>query len=217
MRANEQALRQTVQSVAVFAAVTFSDTDPDGEARYAALRQRIGLTLSGQPGEQKVSDIQGELAGVQTALDAAKDRHQQTDGTLAQLLQNVEGAPTEEVAAQILALQTTLQASLQTIRDAAADQSAEVSLSRRWSRACPHKTSSRHVCFSLQSGHGSARAGCPLRANSIDATIRSLHQRLWICENHGRRAKTFFYFSSAKKLPETKPHRAPDHCRYLTS
>ena len=114
MRASEQALRLTVKDLAVFAAVTYSPSDPDGEASYAALRQRIGAALAGQPGEQKISNIQGELAAVQTALAAAKDRHQQTDSTLQGLLQSVEGAPTEEVAAKILALQTTLQASLQT-------------------------------------------------------------------------------------------------------
>jgi flagellar hook-associated protein 3 FlgL len=114
MRASEQALRLTVRHLAVFAAVTYSAIDPDGEASYAALRQRIGAALAGQSGQQKISDIAAELAGVQSALAAAKDRHQQTDTTLQGLLQNLEGAPTEEVAAKILALQTSLQASLQT-------------------------------------------------------------------------------------------------------
>ena len=57
---------------------------------------------------------QGQLAGAQIALKSAKDRHQQTNTTLQNLLQSVEGAPTEEVAAQILSLQTSLQATLQT-------------------------------------------------------------------------------------------------------
>ena len=38
----------------------------------------------------------------------------QTNATLADLLQQVEGVPTEQVAAQLLSLQTSLQASLQT-------------------------------------------------------------------------------------------------------
>jgi flagellar hook-associated protein 3 FlgL len=113
-RANERALRMTVQSFAVFAAVTFSDTDPNAQARYAELRQRLGAALVGTPNQQKISDIQGELAGAQIALAGAKDRHQQTVSTLQTLLQDVEGAPPEEVAAQILALQTSLQATLQT-------------------------------------------------------------------------------------------------------
>ena len=44
----------------------------------------------------------------------AKERQQQRKMTLEDLLQGIEQAPQEEVAAQILALQTRLQASLQT-------------------------------------------------------------------------------------------------------
>ena len=61
-----------------------------------------------------MADIAGQLAGAQVALNNAKDRHDQTDTTLQNLLQSVEGAPTEQVAAQILSLQTSLQATLQT-------------------------------------------------------------------------------------------------------
>jgi flagellin-like hook-associated protein FlgL len=114
VRANEHALSVTVQSFAVFAAMTFSGADPNAEGQYVALRQRIGGALVGTANEQKISDIQGELAGAQIALKSAKDRHQQTDMTLQNLLQSVEGATPEEVATQILALQTRLQATLQT-------------------------------------------------------------------------------------------------------
>ena len=114
VRANEDALARTMRSLAVFAVATFSDTDPYAEAQYSALRERIGAALVGSPGEQKISDIEGALAGAQIALKSAKDRHQQTDTTLRDLLQSVEGITTEEVAAKILALQTSLQATLQT-------------------------------------------------------------------------------------------------------
>jgi flagellin-like hook-associated protein FlgL len=114
VRGNEHALAMSVQSVAVFAAISFSASDPNAEGQYAALRQRIGQALTGSANEQHLSDIQGQLAGAQVALNSAKDRHQQTDMTLRTLLQDVEGASTEEVAAQILALQTSLQATLQT-------------------------------------------------------------------------------------------------------
>ena len=53
-------------------------------------------------------------AGAQFALNAAKERHTQTNSTLQNLLQSVEGAAPEDVATQILALQTSLQATLQT-------------------------------------------------------------------------------------------------------
>lgn len=113
-RANEQGLRISVQNLAVFAAMQFSNSDPNGEAQYSALKQRIGAALSGGANQQSVDDIAGQLAGAQVALNNAKDRHNQTNTTLQNLLQSVEGAPTEDVAAQILSLQTSLQATLQT-------------------------------------------------------------------------------------------------------
>jgi flagellar hook-associated protein 3 FlgL len=113
-RANEQGLRTSVQSLAVFAATQFSGADPNGEAQYAALKQRIGSALNGGPNQQTSADISGQLAGVQVALNDAKDRHDQTNTTLQNLLQGLAGAPTEQIAAQILSLQTSLQATLQT-------------------------------------------------------------------------------------------------------
>jgi flagellin-like hook-associated protein FlgL len=113
-RANENGLRVAIQSMAIFSAVNFTVSGPDGEAQYSALKQRIAGALTGSPNEQKLSDIAGQLAGSQVALANAKDRHEQTNTTLQNLLQSVEGAPTEEVAAQILTMQTSLQATLQT-------------------------------------------------------------------------------------------------------
>jgi flagellar hook-associated protein 3 FlgL len=114
MRANEEGLRMAVQSIAVFAAMSFSASDPDAEARYIALKQRVTGALDGLPGKQTINDIQADVASVHTALDAAKDRHQQTQSTLQELLQQAEGVSTEEVAAKLLTLQTNLQATLQT-------------------------------------------------------------------------------------------------------
>jgi flagellin-like hook-associated protein FlgL len=114
VRANEQGIRFTVASVAVFAAMTFSSSDPDAADRYRALTQRLGTALEGPPGTQKISDIETDLAGAQTTMKASRTRQQQTQSTLQDLLQQIETVPPEEVAAQILALQTSLQASLQT-------------------------------------------------------------------------------------------------------
>jgi flagellin-like hook-associated protein FlgL len=113
-RANEQGLRISVQNLAVFTAMQFSSSDPNGEAQYSALKLRIGTVLTGGPNQQSVDDISGQLASAQVSLNNAKDRHDQTNTTLQNLLQGVEGAPTEQVAAQILSLQTSLQATLQT-------------------------------------------------------------------------------------------------------
>jgi flagellin-like hook-associated protein FlgL len=113
-RANEQALTTAVKSLAVFSAVSFSSSDPNAEGQYAALRQRVGAALVGDSNQQQVSDIAGQIAGAQVALASSKDRHDQTNTTLQNLLQSVEDADPSEVAAQILALQTSLQGTLQT-------------------------------------------------------------------------------------------------------
>ena len=114
VRANEQAIRSTVENIAVFAATSFSASDPNASDRYTALNQRLAAGLDSPPGQQKIADIQSELTYAQTTMQSASDRQQQRRTTLEGLLDGIEGAPPEQVAAQILALQTQLQASLQT-------------------------------------------------------------------------------------------------------
>jgi hypothetical protein len=114
MRANEQALRSAVQNIAVFAATSYSPTDANASASYTALTQRVGAALDGKQGQQKISDIESEIAGAQTSLASAKVRHQLTQATLSDLLESITSVPQEQVGAEILALQTSLQASLQT-------------------------------------------------------------------------------------------------------
>ena len=60
------------------------------------------------------SDVEAELAGAQTAIAAAKNRHQQSSQAMTDMLQSVQGVDGNEVGAKILTLQTQLQASLQT-------------------------------------------------------------------------------------------------------
>jgi hypothetical protein len=114
MRANEQGIRWMVQNVATLAAMSSLPGDPDAQARSAALNDRIRPALDVPPGTQKIEDFQAELAGAQVTLKAASERHQQSAATLGDLLQDTEGVSNDQVAAQILAMQTSLQASLQT-------------------------------------------------------------------------------------------------------
>jgi flagellin-like hook-associated protein FlgL len=114
MRADEQALRNAIANVAVFAVASYSASDPQAEAQYNALTQRIATNLSAQQGQQNISDIQAEIANAQTTSRAARDRHTQASGALADMLQSIAGVSTEEVGATILTLQMRLEASLQT-------------------------------------------------------------------------------------------------------
>jgi flagellin-like hook-associated protein FlgL len=114
LRANEQGIAWVVQQVATLAATTYSPTDPNAQASYTALNQRLNTTLTIPQGVQKIDDIAASLASAQTAMATAKDRHRQTEKTLTDILQSIEMADPNLVGAQLLTLQTNLQASLQT-------------------------------------------------------------------------------------------------------
>ena len=113
-RANEQALRSQLQTVAVFAAVTTSATNPNANAQIAALNQRIAQNLAAVPGTQSIQDIQADFAGAQASIKATTDRQTQTKAITQTMLDSIEGINNDEVATKILALQTSLQASYQT-------------------------------------------------------------------------------------------------------
>jgi flagellin-like hook-associated protein FlgL len=111
-RANEDAIRTLVQNVATLASVTISPTDPNAVALSSELDQRLTANLTA-PGTQTITDIESDLANAQTSLQAAKDRHQQASSTLNDFLQQIEGVSNEDVGAQLLTLQTRMQASMQ--------------------------------------------------------------------------------------------------------
>jgi flagellin-like hook-associated protein FlgL len=111
-RANEQAIRSQLQSVAVLAAVT--STGPNAAAQVAALSQRVTQNLTAQPGQQAIQDIQADLSIAQTTMKDATARQKQTQAMLQNIVDQAESVAPEQVASQILALQTALQASYQT-------------------------------------------------------------------------------------------------------
>ena len=113
-QANEQAIRWIVQNVAALAATSYSTSDPNASASYAALNQKVYAALSVPAGVQKIDDIEASLANAQNAMSAAQSTHQQTANTLTDMLQSIEGVDTTAVGAQILSLQTILSASLST-------------------------------------------------------------------------------------------------------
>jgi flagellar hook-associated protein 3 FlgL len=113
-RANEQAFRTQLQNVAVFAAVTTQTTDINASGKIAALNQRIAQNLAVVPGTQTIQDIQADFAGAQASIKATTDRQTQTKAISQTMLDSIENINPDEVAAKIMALQTSLQASYQT-------------------------------------------------------------------------------------------------------
>lgn len=113
-RADEQALRKQLQTVAVFAAVTTSATDPYSSGKIAALNQRVAANLAVVPGQQSIQNMQAELAGAQASIKATANRQTQSKALAQTMLSSIEGINNDEVATKILALQTSLQASYET-------------------------------------------------------------------------------------------------------
>jgi flagellar hook-associated protein 3 FlgL len=113
-QANEQAIRQQLQSIAVYAAVSFAPNGANSPAAVAALSERTAANLTPQAGQQTVSDIQTDFAAAQNAMKDAQARQTQTKSALQNLVDQTEGISPEQVASEILQLQNSLQASYQT-------------------------------------------------------------------------------------------------------
>ncbi|CEG07397.1 flagellar hook-associated protein FlgL [Afipia felis] len=118
--ANESAFRNLLQNMAVYAAVTTTvdPNDPNGQnlanAQISALNERVNANLAVQPGTTSVEDIEAQFAGAQSATKSASTRQTQTTSMAQTMLDQIQGVNDDEVAAKILALQTSLQASYQT-------------------------------------------------------------------------------------------------------
>ncbi len=112
MRANEQAIASMVANVAALAATTYSPSDPNAPASYQTLSQDVVANLDGQSGSQSVSDIEADIAAAQTTAQDAATVNKQTQATLAAMQQQIQGVDQYQIGTQILALQTSLQASL---------------------------------------------------------------------------------------------------------
>jgi flagellar hook-associated protein 3 FlgL len=113
-QANEQAIRQVLQSVAVYAATTTSPTGVNSGAEVSALSQRVAANLTPQAGQQTISDIQTDFADAQTTMKDAQARQTQSTNALQTLIDQTEGISQDQVASEILQLQNSLQASYQT-------------------------------------------------------------------------------------------------------
>ena len=113
-RANETAIRSQLQTLAVFAAVTTSAANPNAALQVSALSQRVAQNLARQPGQQTIEDIQSDFATAQLTMKDATARQTQAQGMLQGIVDQAENVSPDQVASQILALQTALQASYQT-------------------------------------------------------------------------------------------------------
>jgi flagellar hook-associated protein 3 FlgL len=109
MRANEQAISTLVANVAVLAATTYSASDPNAQTSYQALSQSVAANLDGAPGTQTITDIEANLANAQTTVANATTLNTQTQNTVQNMLQGIEGVDQNKIGEDILSCRTIFQ------------------------------------------------------------------------------------------------------------
>jgi flagellar hook-associated protein 3 FlgL len=112
IRANEQAISSLVANVAALAASTYSASDPNAQASYQVLSHQVAANLNGQSGTQSIDDIEADIANAQNTVTNATTLNTQTQTTLQNMLQGIEGVNQNQIGEEILTLQNTLSASM---------------------------------------------------------------------------------------------------------
>jgi flagellar hook-associated protein 3 FlgL len=112
MQANEPAITSLLANVAVLAATSYSAGDSNAQTSYQTLCQDVQNNLGGQSGTQSISDIEAQIADAQTTVQNATTLNTQTQNTLQDMLQGIDGVKQNQIGEQILTLQNTLSASM---------------------------------------------------------------------------------------------------------
>lgn len=112
-QANEDAIRRQLQAIAVFGTFSTSPTGQYSGGQVSALSLRVTQALTQQPGQQRIEDIQTDIAMAQNTMKDATTRQTQAKAQLQSIIDQAESASPDQVASEILALQNALQASYQ--------------------------------------------------------------------------------------------------------
>jgi hypothetical protein len=113
-QADEDAIRRQLQAVAVFGTFSTSPTAQYSGGQVSALSQRVTQALTPQVGQQRIEDIQTDIAMAQNTMKDATTRQTQAKAQLQTIVDQAEAASPDQVASEILSLQNALQASYQT-------------------------------------------------------------------------------------------------------
>ncbi len=117
VQANEAGIVDLVRSLAAMSVETYPDGDDNAKARFNAMNDtqlsRLSEANNSQAGSIEVISLELGMA-FSTAGNAA-ERHTAYEGQLDTLIADIEQVSIEEVAVQLLALQTRLEASYQTM------------------------------------------------------------------------------------------------------
>ncbi|HEX4408539.1 MAG TPA: flagellar biosynthesis protein FlgL [Xanthobacteraceae bacterium] len=112
MRANEPAIASLVANVAALAVASYSPSDPNAQASYQALSQKVTSNIDDPAGTQTISSIEADLANAQTTVSNAGKLNTQTQTTLQNMLQNIDGVNQTNIGEQLMTLQNSMSATL---------------------------------------------------------------------------------------------------------
>ena len=112
-QADEDAIRRQLQAIAVFGTFSTSPTGQYSGGQVSALSLRVTQALTQQPGQQRIEDIQTDIAMAQNTMKDASTRQTQAKAQLQTIIDQAESASPDQVASEILSLQNALQASYQ--------------------------------------------------------------------------------------------------------
>ncbi len=112
-RANEETFTAIIKQLAVIATDSFPENDANSQLRYEEIIKRANTELSFPPGSQSVDHIIAEFTVIQGTVGTTDERHTSSINLTEGFLSDIENTDPFEVSAQILSLQTRLEASLQ--------------------------------------------------------------------------------------------------------
>lgn len=112
-QADEDAIRRQLQAIAVFGTFSTSPTGQYSGGQVSALSLRVTQALTQQPGQQRIEDIQTDIAMAQNTMKDASTRQTQAKAQLQTIIDQAESASPDQVASELLSLQNALQASYQ--------------------------------------------------------------------------------------------------------
>ncbi|MDB5505434.1 MAG: hypothetical protein JWR75_72 [Devosia sp.] len=116
VQANEHGLVELVRSLAAFAVESFPNGDANAGARYDAMasRQITHLSESNNNQASSIEEISASLSMAQVTLHNTQERQGAYKVQLETVVADTEGVNNEEIAMEILALKTRLEASYAT-------------------------------------------------------------------------------------------------------
>jgi flagellin-like hook-associated protein FlgL len=115
-QANESGTLGLVRALAVLSVQTFDTSDPSTEGRFDAIATRNvqNLSVSNNGTQGSIEMLSIELNNAKVQVGDIKSRHEDYHAQMQGLLAGIEKSDANEVAVQISALQTRLQATYQT-------------------------------------------------------------------------------------------------------